>query len=293
MDPQDLPPGLYLVSTPLGHLKDLTPRAREVLSRASHWAAESRDAAQRWKEILRDDFVADSVPHVLSYREASRDRDSQKILALLENGAVVALLSDAGTPTISDPGWQLVDLARQSGHPIYAAPGPCAAILALSMSGFPCRRFSFEGFLPASGRHRRETLDRLCSEEAPIIFYESPHRLLKTLEEISEIFTDRDLFVGRELTKKFEECWRGPISQAHEVWKDRRVQGEFTLVVGPRPPKEDLPRAIPPESLELLSSLALPTRTTSAILKHFFPDISKKELYALSLQLKPKAETQS
>ncbi len=276
------------MATPLGHLKDLTPRAREILSRASHWAAESREVAQRWKEILREDFVTGSVPHVLSYRESSRDRDSQKILALLEQGAVVALLSDAGTPTISDPGWHLVDLTRNAGYPVYAAPGPCAAILALSMSGFPCRRFSFEGFLPASGRHRRETLERLRAEEAPIIFYESPHRFLKTLEEITNSFEDRDIFVGRELTKKFEECWRGPVSQAHEVWKDRRVQGEFTLVIGPHIASEVVPKSIPEESLELLSSLNLPTKATSAVLKHFFPHISKKELYALSLQLKPK-----
>ena len=231
MDSLELSPGLYLVATPLGHLQDLSPRAREVLSRASHWAAESRPAAQRWREILSNIFQMDVAAKIVSYRESSRDKDARQILDLLDKGATVALISDAGTPAISDPGWHLVDEVRQRGLPVHGVPGPCAAVLALSISGFPCRRFSFEGFLPASGRHRRETLSRLQEEEAPVIFYESPHRMLDTLEEISVLFPGRDLFVGRELTKKFEECWRGPVHQSHAVWSERRIQGEFTLGV--------------------------------------------------------------
>lgn len=276
---ETLAPGLYLVATPLGNLGDLSPRAREVLSRASFWAAESSSSAGRWMQILDPP----QRPPVLSYRDGSRDKDAAVILKKLEEeGATVALMSDAGTPCISDPGWHLVDLARQVGHPVHAIPGPCAAIQALALAGFPSRRFSFEGFLPASGRHRRETLQRLEGEEAPVILYESPHALLDTLADLAEHLSPRPLYIGRELTKRFEESWRGTTDGAPEEWKEKRVQGEFTLVLGPRPESasaEDA--AIPAETIALIRSLNLPTKSATAILKHFFPSASKKELYAL------------
>ncbi len=277
MAEETLEPGLYLVATPLGTLSDLSPRAREVFSRALFWAAESSTSAGRWMQILDPP----NRPRVLSYREASREKDAEKILAKLREGASVALFSDAGTPTISDPGWHLVDLVRQAELPVWSIPGPCAAITALTLAGFPTRRFVFEGFLPASGKLRREALERLQKEEAPVVLYESPHRLLDTLEDLGKFPEPRPLYIGRELTKKFEESWRGDTTLAAEVWRDKRIQGEFTLVLGPKAPQESSNGEVPQESLDLIRSLNLPTKTASAVLKHFFPGASKKELYAL------------
>ena len=272
-----LAPGLYLVATPLGNLGDLSPRARETLSRASFLASESSSAAGHWLQLLDPQ----PRPRVLSYREASRDKDAALILRRLEEGAAVALISDAGTPAISDPGWHLVDLARQAGHPVWAVPGPCAAVQALSLAGFPCRRFSFEGFLAASGKARREALARLNREESPVVLYESPHRLLETLGDLATL-DPRALFLGRELTKKFEEGWRGSTDAAVHAWREKRVQGEFTLVLGPRPAQaeEQMVKA-PEESVSFVRSLGLPAKTSAAILKHFHPQLSKKELYGL------------
>lgn len=281
-----LEPGLYLVATPLGNLGDLSPRAREVLSRACFLASESSSAAGRWLQMLEPV----RKPRVLSYRDGSRDRDSARILELLAQGESVALISDAGTPTISDPGWQLVDQAREAGHPVWAVPGCCAAIVALTLAGFPSRRFRFEGFLPPSGRIRREAMARLDAEEAPVVLYESPHHLLQTLDEMAQQLRPRPLYVGRELTKKFEESWRGDTATAPEQWREKRVQGEFTLVLGPRPREEEAEATLPSETVEFLRSLALPSKTSAAILKHFFPSASKKELYALFSQ-KPEEGT--
>lgn len=274
MEAESLEPGLYLVATPIGTLSDLSPRAREILSRALFWAAESSASAGRWMQILSPS----PKPKVLSYREASRDRDAATILKALSEGSTVALFSDAGTPTVSDPGWHLVDKVRQAGHPVWSIPGPCAAIQALTLAGFPSRRFVFEGFLPNSGRHRRETLDRLKAESAPVILYESPHRLLETLQDFSD-FGDRLLYVGRELTKKFEESWRGQCQEAHLAWADRRVQGEFALVLGPTE-QVTQESAVDPANLEFVRSLGLPTKTSIAIIQQFCPGASKKELYA-------------
>ena len=271
---ETLPPGLYLVATPIGTLSDLSPRAREVLSRALFWAAESSASAGHWMQIL----APPQKPKVLSYREASRDKDAAIVLRALAEGASVALFSDAGTPTISDPGWHLVDKVRQAGFSVWSVPGPCAAISALTLSGFPSRRFVFEGFLPTSGRHRRETLERIKAESAPDIVYESPHRLLETLQDFSD-FEGRLLYVGRELTKKFEESWRGRCDEAGQVWQDRRVKGEFVLVLGPTE-EAATESTVDPASLEFVRSLGLPTKTSIAIVQQFCPGLSKKELYA-------------
>ena len=217
----------------------------------------------------------------MSYRESSRDKDARKILAHLNDGKSVALVSDAGTPAISDPGWHLVDLARGEGQKVWAVPGPCAAIVALTLSGFPCRRFSFEGFIPTSGRHRRETIQRLLDSPSPTVIYESPHKLLNTLSDLGSSALDREIFVVREMTKKFEEGWRGPLSQAHQVWKERNIKGEFTLVLGPMNVAETEESDDPPlETLEFVKELGLPTKTATQIVKHFFPSASKKTLYS-------------
>lgn len=278
----ELLPGLYLVATPLGNLSDLSERARETLSRASFIAGESSKAVLRWLEILGP---WDSPrPGVLTYRESSKVQDERRILELLAEGRSVALISDAGTPCISDPGWQLVDTARRNGHQVWAIPGACAAVAALSVSGFPSRHFRFEGFLPSGGRARRECLRRVAESECPVILYESPHDLLATLRDLSQLDSAREIFISREMTKYFEESWRGSLAAAVEEWSEKTLKGEFTLVVGPRPLLEVEATELPADTLELVKSLELPTKQASRLLHHFFPGLSKKELYAILTQ---------
>ncbi len=275
---------LLLVATPLGHLGDLSPRAREALLAADRWAVESIDAARRLLAVLlRDAPEGVGKPRFSSYREGSRLRDEAEIARAIERGETVALLSDAGTPTISDPGWQLVDRARREGWAVEAIPGPCAAVVALSLSGFPSRSFRFVGFLPKKGRQRREAIEGCLREVSPVVLYESPHQLLDCLKELGERASSRPLFVARELTKAFEECWRGAAGEAFSVWSDRRVQGEFTLVLGPLPEPEsaEQPPGVEEDFLRLLGELELSSRDAVRLLQHLHPGMGRNELYRL------------
>ncbi len=273
---------LYLVATPLGNLGDLSPRAREVLGQVSRVAAESRDSARRLLAVIEPDQEPGwSRPRILSYREGSREQDEAQILQALNDGASVALVSDAGTPTVSDPGWHLVDRARTEGVEIQALPGPCAAINALVLSGFPSRQFRFEGFLPKSGKKREEALSRIDAQTCPVIIYEAPHRLLQTLTDFSAQLKPRDIFVVREMTKKFEEGWRGMSTQAPSAWAERRIQGEFTLVLGPKNVEESAGVDVSDSLLSLVRELPLSTRDSVRLLRHLYPQLNKRELYEL------------
>ncbi len=272
----ELLPGLYLVSTPLGNLGDLSERAREVLSRASFVAGETSQSVLKWFQLLE---LGEKKPGLLSYRESSKDKDGAKILGLIGEGHSVALISDAGTPGISDPGWQLVAQAQDRGLSVWPVPGPCAAIGALSVSGFPSRYFWFEGFLPQSGRARKDALQRLDESAAPCVLYESPHRFLQTLQDLFSVRPDREIFVSREMTKKFEESWRGTLSRAVEEWPNKMIKGEFTLVLGPRQLEEETGQGVSQETIDLARELGIPTKSAARFLKHLFPQESKKELY--------------
>jgi 16S rRNA (cytidine1402-2'-O)-methyltransferase len=277
----DLDPGLYLVATPLGNLGDLSNRAREVLSRASFIAGESSQAVLRWLEILKEHNGPDwRRPGVLSYRESSRDKDAGRILAHLREGQPVALISDAGTPGVSDPGWFLVRQAREEGLAVWPVPGPCAAVAALSVAPFSARYFRFEGFLAHSGRQRKDGLTRVANGTETTILYESPHRFLRTLKALSELCPQRELFVIREMTKRFEESWWGTVGAAPEAWESKTVKGEFTLVLGPVS-EEAEEVEVRPETIDFLRELGLPAKTSAAIVRHFHPTVSKKSVYGL------------
>lgn len=276
-----LQPGLYLVATPLGNLGDLSERAREVLSRASFIAGESSQAVMRWLEILKQrNEDSWQKPGVLSYRESSREKDAKTILGKLADGLAVALISDAGTPGISDPGWYLVREARDAGVPVWPIPGACAAVAALSVVPFPTRRFHFEGFLPHSGKQRRVALERVAACNDTVVLYESPHRLNTTLEELAEGCPARELFVTREMTKKFEESWWGSAGAAPAAWAEKTVKGEFTLVLGPQE-EETEEDTLPAATVDFIRGLKLPAKTSAAIVRHFHPAISKKSVYGL------------
>ena len=216
---------LYIVSTPIGNLKDITYRAVETLSKVSIIAAEDT----RHTKILLDHYGIKTP--TTSYYDQNEKVKSQYILTLLLEGKDVALVSDAGTPGISDPGFVLIRLAQENKIPINVVPGPCAAIAALSASGLPSHAFIFEGFLPVKSGARRKKLESLKVEDRTVVFYESPHRILKTLKDIVEVLDNPVIVCARELTKKFEEIKKGPAQELLDHFTAHPPKGEFVLLI--------------------------------------------------------------
>ncbi|MBX3689269.1 16S rRNA (cytidine(1402)-2'-O)-methyltransferase [Dokdonella sp.] len=222
------PGRLWVVATPIGNLGDFSPRAKEVLARVALIAAEdTRHSAP---------LLAQLGPHapLLALHEHNEREQAQRIVARLLAGEEVALISDAGTPLISDPGFRLVRAAREAACEVSPVPGPCAAIAALSVAGLPSDRFVFEGFLPAKAAARRERLRVLADETRTLIFYESSHRIVETLSDMVAVFgAQREAVLARELTKRFETVLGAPLETLHaRVLADADQQrGEFVLVV--------------------------------------------------------------
>ena len=231
---------LYLVATPIGNLSDFSPRAIEALQQADFIAAEDTRVSVK----LLNHFEIKRP--LLSYHEHNHVSAGQQILQRLLAGENCALVTDAGTPAISDPGEDIVRLCAQAGVPVYSVPGCCALISALAVSGLPTGRFTFEGFLSVNRRSRREHLSSLLSERRTMIFYEAPHKLLTTLEDLCEAFgSDRRVSMSRELTKLHEETLRTTLGEALEHFRQTPPKGEFVLVVEGVGERDDL--AVTPE----------------------------------------------
>ena len=216
---------LYIVSTPIGNLKDITLRAIETLKSVHLIAAEDT----RHTKILLDTYGI-TTP-TTSYFEHNQVKKGDYLLGLLKDGKDIALVSDAGTPGISDPGFALIRLAQENSIPMTVVPGVSAVITALTASGLPSHAFIFEGFLPVKSGARRKKLESLKEEERTVIFYESPHRLLKTLKDIEEIFGNPEVVCARELTKKFEEIRREPAADMARHFTHHPPRGEFVLLL--------------------------------------------------------------
>lgn len=218
---------LYLVPTPIGNLSDLSPRAVDTLSQADFIAAEDTRVTLK---LLNHFHI--KKPMVAYYRHNTA-AGGQAILNRILSGETCALVSDAGTPAVSDPGEELVRLCVAHGINVVALPGPCALTTALSVSGLPTGRFTFEGFLAMNKKNRREHLSALKNEPRTMIFYEAPHKLLTTLQDLSATFgPDRPVALCRELTKLHEEVIRTTLAQAVERYQTESPKGEFVLVVG-------------------------------------------------------------
>ncbi len=216
---------LYLVATPLGNLEDITWRAVRILREVSLIAAEDTRTTGK---LLKHFEI--SCP-LVSYHDYSKPEQGQRIIEALAQGDV-ALVSDAGTPLLSDPGYELVQLAIAQGVQVVSIPGPSALLTALPVSGLPINQFLFGGFLPRKASQRQQWLEQFKAQEITLIFYESPHRIKETLGEMVEILgADRLVAVCRELTKLHEEIWRGTLGAAYQEWSVREPRGEFTLVV--------------------------------------------------------------
>ena len=224
---------LYLVPTPIGNLGDISARARETLASADFIAAEDTRVTLKLLNHL------ELKKPLISYYEHNKSFRGEKIVARILEGETCALVSDAGSPAISDPGEELVKQCADAGITVCAIPGPCAAITALSISGQSTGRFCFEGFLSTAKKSRREHLDSLRSETRTMIFYEAPHKLLATLADMAEVFgADRSVSLCRELTKLHEEVVRTTLGEAVQRYTDAPPKGEFVLVLAGAAPKK-------------------------------------------------------
>ena len=218
---------LYIVATPIGNLEDITFRAVRVLGEVDLIACE--DTRQTRKLLDRYSIARPLV----SYHEHNEQARSADLLRELESGKNIALVSDAGTPLIADPGYRLVEQARELGISVCPIPGASALVTALSASGLPTDSFTFHGFLPAKKGQRRRVLEGLRASQATLVFYEAPHRILETLEDIQEILGPRPVVLAREVTKLHEEFLRGPAAEIREALEKRpSVKGEITVMIG-------------------------------------------------------------
>lgn len=216
---------LYLVGTPIGNLEDMTFRAIRTLKEADLIAAE--DTRQTRKLLTHFDIHT----RLVSYHEHNKQASGAELIRLMLEGQSVALVTDAGLPAISDPGYDLVRSAVEQGLDVVPIPGANAALSALIASGLPTDRFLFVGFLPREKKDLAETLRQLRGESATMIFYESPHRIRKTLEAMETSWGNRNVTLARELTKRYEEFVRGPLSECRELLKEQPPLGEYCIVV--------------------------------------------------------------
>ncbi len=270
---------LYLVATPIGNLGDFSPRAVETLEAVDFIAAEDTRVSVK----LLNHFEIKKP--LVSYHQHNHVTVGQAILSRLLGGESCALVTDAGTPAISDPGEELVRLCADNGVEVLSIPGCCAAVNALAISGLPTGRFTFEGFLSVNKKTRREHLAALENEERTMIFHEAPHKLLSTLEDLSAAFgPERPVALCRELTKLHEETIRTTLGQAADHWRDTAPKGEFVLVVAGRPPRQEAAMTV-----EEAVDRVLVLRDSGMRLKDAAREVadatglSKNELYAAAL----------
>ncbi|MEH2332643.1 16S rRNA (cytidine(1402)-2'-O)-methyltransferase [Nostoc sp.] len=277
----DPKPGtLYVVGTPIGNLEDITFRAVRILQTVDIIAAED---TRHTGKLLQHFQV--KTPQV-SYHEHNRTSRIPELLEHLVNNKAIALVSDAGMPGISDPGYELVKACIEAGIPVVPIPGASAAITALSASGLPTDRFVFEGFLPAKTQQRQEHLESLQTESRTLIFYESPHRLRDTLQDLAEVWgSDRQIVLGRELTKLYEEFWRGTIAEAIAYYTQREPQGEYTLVVAGIPASQPqlTEEELKAELKQLISQGISRSQASRQLAK--FTSLPRRQLYQLALSI--------
>lgn len=271
-----LSPGLYIVATPIGNLGDITLRAAEVLRGVAAVACEDTRVTGKLLHHLG------LKKKMIRYNDHASEETRAHILALAVESPI-ALVSDAGTPLISDPGYRLVRLARETGIAVTSLPGPSAVIVALTLSGLPSDRFMFAGFLPGKDKARRDMLTELAAVRATLAFYDTAPRLCATLAALAEVLTGREVAVARELTKKFEECRSGSPQELAAHFAANPPRGEIVLLVGP--PLEAEPESFDIDTLlktELVSSKA--SQAAGAVAK--ITGLDRKTLYARALELK-------
>lgn len=270
---------LYIVPTPIGNLGDITQRALEILQQVDIIAAEDT----RHTGKLLSHFGISTRTFAL--HDHNEQQKADMLIEKLTSGQSIALVSDAGTPLISDPGYHLVTRCRQAGVKVVPLPGPCAVITALSASGLPSDRFSFEGFLPPKSKGRRDKFSEIADDPRTLIFYESPHRIMDTLDDMLAVLGEmRQVVLARELTKTYETIHGAPLGELIEWLKEdsNRIRGEMVLLIaGHRAEKDDLPL----EATKAVTLLAkeLPLKKAAAIAAELY-SVKKNALYKWGLE---------
>ncbi len=275
---------LYIVPTPIGNMSDITFRAVEVLKAATLIAAEDT----RHTKILLDNLVIQNKK-LLSCHDHNEESRAEIIEnEIKNNNGIVALVSDAGTPLISDPGYRVVSILVKKGIDVIPLPGPCAAITALSASGLSTDKFSFKGFLPVKEKELREKIEALKNVDETTVFYESPRRILTTLKLMQEIIPNRDLVLAREISKTFETFYREKASNMKDLIasNENNQKGEFVLMVGKDESEESLLNDKVKECLNTLAEF-VPTKLLCAQIANI-TDCNKNELYQYILDIKNK-----
>jgi 16S rRNA (cytidine1402-2'-O)-methyltransferase len=279
------PGTLYIVGTPIGNLEDMTFRAVRILQSVDMIAAED---TRHTGKLLQHFQI--KTPQI-SYHEHNRNSRIPEIIEQLKYGKAIALVSDAGMPGISDPGYELIKACVDAEIDVVPIPSATAAITALSASGLPTNRFVFDGFLPAKSQQRREYLESLLIETRTLVFYESPHRLRETLQDFADILgSDRQIVIARELTKLYEEFWRGTIEEAIAHYQQKEPQGEYTLLVaGIEPSKPQITEAeLKAELLGMMKQGASRSQASRQLAKEI--SISRNKLYQLALTIELDSE---
>ncbi len=280
---------LYIVASPIGNLEDITLRALRILKEVDLIAAED---TRHTKKLLVHYGIATPLT---SYHQHNESAKSASLVQRLSSGCRVALISDAGTPIVSDPGFRLVQGAIQAGIPVVPIPGPSALTAILSACGLPSERFVFEGFLSARKAERRERLRELREEQRTLVFYEAPHRVKESLQDLLEILGDRQMVLGREMTKVYEEFIRGSVSELAAQAKTKEWRGEMTLVVrgaiGDRVSKRDRDRDLRSE-IKKLRKEGMRVKEIAELLGERF-SLPKREVYRLVLEGEGRKESRA
>jgi len=280
-----IPPGLHFVSTPIGAARDITLRALDVLAGADVLVAEDTRTLRHLMEIHG---IALNGRPVIAYHDHSGEGQMQRLLGLLAEGKSLAYASEAGTPLISDPGFELARAVAAAGLPMTAAPGPCAAICALTLSGLPSDRFFFAGFPPSAQGARRSFLEELAGVQATLILYESPKRLAALLAEMAvTLGATRQAVVCRELTKRFEEVLRGSLADLAGQVAAREIKGEIVIVVGPAQTQVAGDEEIVAHLVQALKTMRL--KDAAAAVADAL-GVPKSRVYALGLKTKQDEE---
>lgn len=271
--------GLYVVATPIGNLSDISKRAIEILQEAEVIACEDTRVSRKLFSLL-------GLPmnkKFITYQDHNEEDQSQNIIDIINEGNAVALISDAGSPLISDPGYKLVRKCRESGIFVTSIPGACAVVCALQLSGLPTNRFMFAGFIPNKDKARNDLFNELKNIDTTLIFYETAPRILKTLEVAKTVFADRELAVARELTKIYEEVLSGSADELIKHFTDNQPKGEFVLMVAP--PEKNIDT---PENIEEVLAQKLTQTSLKSAVKEVCEEygLNKSQVYSLALRLK-------